>query len=146
MSGYWLNTQSGKCVQVETTHDDWVRDKKHAEDLGLSGKVYDEIMRYSPTAIDEIRLLALQGGLVRIREHPRYVSVQLMSEPQQVASILKAVVVALTTLKMHPDTTLKIDNFLLSDSVIIGMGELETRLANNLPPLKTEEYRTGSAP
>ena len=80
MAGYWLNPETGLCVRVATTHDEWVRDRKNAEDLGLPDTVYREIMSYDPTDIDPIRLAAVRCGLVRIREHRRHISVQYMAD------------------------------------------------------------------
>jgi hypothetical protein len=90
------------------------------------------------TAVDEIRMAALAWGLVRIREHPRYVSVQFAAHPHRVTPILRAVLVALTDVRVHPDTTLKIDNLLLNDSVSIGLSDLEIHLANAQPVLREQ--------
>ena len=139
MAGYWLNPNTGKCVRVETTHDVWVRDRANAENLGLPEAAYDAIMKFPETAIDEIRIVALDWGLVRIREHPRYTSVQFSARPFQVKAILRAVVVALVNLKMHPDTMLKVDNLLLNDSATLGLGELEGKTAKEEPVLPKQD-------
>ena len=139
MAGYWLNPNTGKCVRVETTHDAWVRDRTNAEAIGLPEAAYDAIMKHPATAIDEIRIVALDWGLVRIREHPRYTSVQFSAQPFQVKAILRAVVVALVDLKLHTDTTLVIDNLLLSDSATLGLGELADNLGRDQPVLPKQD-------
>jgi hypothetical protein len=121
--GYWLNPDTGQCVRVATTHDEWVRNEANAEGIGLSQAAHQKIMQYPPTAIDEIRMVAVQAGLVRIREHERYTSVQFAAQPDRVTPILRAVVVALTELEVHPDTVLKIDNLLLHDSASLTLAE-----------------------
>ena len=136
MAGYWLNPNTGKCVRVETTHDAWVRDRTNIESIGLPQAAYDAVMEFPDTAIDEIRLLAIDYGLVRIREHPRYTSVQFSVKPFQITPILRAVTTALAELKLHPDTMLVIDNLLLHDSVRAGLGELQNMLAKGLPVLR----------
>jgi hypothetical protein len=145
-AGYWLNPDTGKCVQVATTHDEWMRDKANAESLGLPKSAYDKIMQQPVTAVDEIRMVALHWGLVRIREHPRYVSVQFTAHPHRVTPILRAVVVALTDVKVHPDTTLKIDNLLLNDSVSIGLSNLKSHLANAQPVLREQRDEIHDVP
>ena len=115
MAGYWLNPSTGKCVQVATTHNDWLRNRENVASIGLPPSAYDEVMRFSPTQEDQIRLVAIRCGLVRIREHPRYTSVQFSAESHQEKPVLQAVFTALKNLKMSAETTLVIDNLLPSD-------------------------------
>jgi hypothetical protein len=138
-AGYWLNPATGKCVRVATTHDEWVRDKSNAESIGLPEAAYDAIMQHPVTSIDEIRLVALDWGLVRIREHPRYTSVQFSAQPYHVKAILQAVVTALAEVKLHPDTMLVIDNLLLHDSARIELRELDGKLAKDEPVLPKQD-------
>ncbi|MGO9113413.1 MAG: hypothetical protein ACLP9L_29635 [Thermoguttaceae bacterium] len=132
-AGYWLNPETGMCVQVATTHDEFVRDRANAMSIGLSKGCHAQIMRYPPTAIDEIRLSALREGMVRLREHRRYLSVQFTALPQRVALVLKAVVVALTELKIHLDTMLAVDNLLSGDSVSITLRDLKGKIESGEP-------------
>jgi len=139
MAGYWLNPERNQCVQVATTHDEWVRDRANADALGLPEAVYEEIMSYRPADIDPIRLAAVRFGLVRIREHRWHVSVQYWAETDRVEVVLGAVVRALTGLGIHPDTWLIVDNLLLKDSLAMTLRELETTLptrsrAQSQPP------------
>ena len=134
-AGYWLNPDTGKCVRVATTHDEWVRDKANADSIGLPEECYDQIMQHPETAVDEIRLLALRYGLVRMREHPRYLSVQFAAQRHRVKPILAAVLTALGDLKVHPDTYMIVDNLLSGDSVSITLDGLRSRLENGEPVL-----------
>ncbi len=134
-AGYWLNPETGKCVRVPTTHDEWVRDWGNAQSLGLSRNAYDEIMTHPSTDIDAIRLVAVHEGLVRIREHPSYTSVQFAAQRDRITSILRAVLVALNDVKLHPDTRLVIDNLLSHDSITISLRKLESALATDVPVL-----------
>jgi hypothetical protein len=119
-AGHWLNPTTGRREQV-TTHDGWIRDEKNAETIGLPDRHYRQIMLLPDSAIDEIRILALQGGLVRIRQHKRYTSVQFWATAGQVAAILQAVLRALEELEVHPDERLDIDNLLRRESVSITL-------------------------
>ena len=93
-AGYWLNPENGMCVQVTTTHDAWVREKANADHIKLPEVCHKQIMEYPETAIDEIRLAALHGGLVRIREHRWYLSVQFAAQSEQAKPVLEAVFTA----------------------------------------------------
>lgn len=129
MAGYWLRPDTGECVRV-TTHDEWVRNWENADHLGIPASVYAEIMEYPPTAVDEIRTLAVQCGLIRIREHRWHVSVQFMAEPHRVGSVLQATVKGLYAIKLHPDTRLVADNLLPKERVVMTLRELAVALEN----------------
>ena len=81
-----------------------------------------------PTAIDLIRVAAVRFGLVRIREHRRYISVQFMAEAERVEAVLVAVAKALTGLRIHEDTFLVVDNLLLGESRSITLGGLQVEM------------------
>ena len=123
-AGHWLNPMTHQCVQV-TTHDGWIRDEKNADSIGLPGHLYRQIMLLPDSAVDEIRILALRGGLVRIRQHKRYTSVQFRATADQVTEVLQAVLRALAELEVHPDERLEIDNLLLGESVSITLRALQ---------------------
>jgi hypothetical protein len=128
MAGYWLRPETGQCTKVATTHDEFIRDKSNAESLGLSASAFSEIMSYPPTALDDIRLVAVRNGLIRIREHRRHVSVQYMAESDRVQPALRVVVTALHGVGIHPDTWLVLDNLLLHDSKSLMLGQLQASL------------------
>jgi hypothetical protein len=124
-AGHWLNSATGECARV-TTHDGWIRDEKNAASIGLPDHLYRQIMLLPDSAVDEIRILALKGGLVRIRQHKRYTSVQFWAAVDKVVAILQAILRALEELQIHPDERLEIDNLLLGESVSITLRALRT--------------------
>jgi hypothetical protein len=144
--GYWLNPTPRTCVRVATSHNEWLRDKNNVKSIGLLESVYDEIMEQPETAIDEIRMVGLRNGLVRMREHARYLSVQFMAEPHRVRTILRAVVATLTDLKVHSDTRLVIDNLSLNDSVSITLAGLQENLDQGWPGYRERQDGTGDVP
>ncbi|MGO9115278.1 MAG: hypothetical protein ACLP9L_39195 [Thermoguttaceae bacterium] len=123
-AGHWLNPTTGQCEQV-TTHNDWIRDETNADSIGLAEDLYRQIMLLPDTAIDQIRILALRGGLVRIRQQKHYTSVQFWAIADQVNSILQAVLRALEALEVHPDERLEVDNLRLRDSMSITLRALQ---------------------
>ena len=128
LAGYWLNPtthHASKSPLPTTTGCEIVQ---NVASIGLPESAYEEVMRFSPTQEDQIRLVAIRSGLVRIREHPRYVSVQYAAESDQEKPVLQAVFTALKNLKMSAETTLVIDNLLLRTSIRIGLNELEAQI------------------
>jgi hypothetical protein len=132
-AGYWLEPNTGRLVKVETTHDQWIREENNARTMGVPEPVYQEIMTFPPEAVDEIRLLALHSGLVRMREHRRHLSIQFAAERPRLPSVLKAITIALNDLGIHPDTYAEMDNLLLGESAAMTVGELRIRIANGQP-------------
>lgn len=123
--GYWLNPRSGRCEQV-TTHDEWIREEKNAGAIGLPDEFYRRLMLQPSSAMDEIRTTALVGGLVRIRQHKRYISIQFWALADHVEEILQAVVKALEQLHVHPDELLKVDNLCLRNSVSLSLRQFQS--------------------
>ena len=138
-AGYWLNPNNDKWFAVETTHDAWISDPQNAKAIGLPDYVYDDIAQLQPQDVDEIRMLALHAGLVRIRDYGNSTAVQFSADPQRVPNMLWSVLVVLKgELKMHPYTELRIDNLKMRDSVTINLADLQSRLENEQPILRYE--------
>jgi hypothetical protein len=129
MAGYWLNPEIGKYVEVPTTHDDFLRNRQNALAIGISDAAYSAIMHFPATAIDEIRLVGVMNGLIRIREHRRYTSLQFFIPSEHLEKILQAAADSLTKLGTHPDTYLHIDNLLTHDSAGLTLTNLQEKLA-----------------
>ena len=77
--GYWLNPITGRYYRV-VNHSPWIFDLAYARSAGLSERYITAIRQFDPIRNDdEVRLLAVLGGLVRVREHTgrmQYTSVQ----------------------------------------------------------------------
>ena len=125
--GHWLNPKTGQYMEV-TTHDEWIRDKKNADIIGLPRDCYQQVMQL-PDSADQIRIAALQGGLIRIRQHRRYMSVQFWVMSDQVDATLQSVLRALAELGIHPDERLQIDNLCLGESASVTLRELQSNQA-----------------
>jgi len=124
--GHWLNPKTGQCFRV-TTHDEWIRNAENASDIGLPDHLYQQIMRLpDQSAIEETRRLAVQAGLIRIRQHKRYTSVQFWVMGDQADATLQAVLQALAALGVHPDERLQIDNLCLGKSASVTLRELQS--------------------
>ena len=137
-NGYWLNPNNDKCLQV-TTHDAWIQEPQNAKAIGLPDYVYQDIAKLQASDVDEIRMLAIHAGLVRIRDYGNYTAVQFAADPQRVPIVLWSILVVLKgELKMHPYTELRIDNLKMKDSVTLTLDDLHNRLKNDQPVLRME--------
>ena len=89
--GWWLNPTNDKCFAVGSTHNDWIRDPQNATRIGLPQDIYEHVMKLSPNQADEIRVLCVMAGLVRIRDYQNSVSVQYFNERQRNGPVLWSV-------------------------------------------------------
>ena len=146
-NGYWLNPDSGKIIQVGTTHDDWIKNPENAKAIGLPSYAFDDIAQLTPNDVDGIRMAALRGGLVRIRDYVNYMSVEFSCQkPRQRHFLWSALVALKGDLKTHPYTDLHINNILTKDSVTLNLQDLQTRLTNDESVLKEEKGEVHDIP
>jgi hypothetical protein len=92
--GFWLNPITGRYYLVGN-HAPWVFDPANARAAGLPDPYITTIRQFDPIRNDdEIRLLAVMGGLVRTREHvgrKQYTSVQFFCDRPDLSVVLCAV-------------------------------------------------------
>jgi hypothetical protein len=103
-------------------------------------------MRQPATAVDEIRLLGLYCGLVRMREHRRYLSVQFAADRWRVARVLVMLVAALSDLGIHPDVRIRMDNLWLGESVSVSVAELQNRIGSRQLAFSEHEKEQDDSP
>jgi hypothetical protein len=76
--GFWLNPANKKWVAV-TRHELTMRDAVALTELGVATEVIQAAQQISPydrDAVDELRILGIQCGLIRVRDQGLYISVQ----------------------------------------------------------------------
>jgi len=95
---YWLNPKTRLHFRV-IEHATWIFDHKNARSAGLPERYIRAIRQFDPIRNeDEVRLLAVMGGLVRTREHfeeTQYTTVQFYAGCADLFAILAAVAVML---------------------------------------------------
>jgi len=107
--GYWLEPRSGALYLV-TTHNDWLLDPENQTKIGLGPEKVGVLNSLDPVKeIDEIRMVGVMAGLVRIRDYRNRVSVQFYSPPAEVEQLLQSVVEAMpnVTFDKHPFLTIQ---------------------------------------
>ena len=76
--GYWLNPANQKWIAV-TRHELTMRDASAMAELGVALDVINaaqQIAPYGHDAVEELRILGIRSGLIRVRDQGLYISVQ----------------------------------------------------------------------
>ena len=101
-NGYWLNPRNGKWIIVRR-HEIAVLDPKAMDELGVRDELIHITKQHDPAEVwgnplhltkeqeDEVRLLGIKAGLVRIRDYGNYISVQFNASPHGERRILQRV-------------------------------------------------------
>ncbi len=102
--GFWFDPNTGQSHSV-TTHQDWLLDNSAA--LGLQDALagLDRLQHE-----DQIRLIGVRFGLVRIRDYGPRMSVQFWAEAEKVGGILSAVRAFLPEIGAGPLKSVWINN------------------------------------
>ena len=124
--GYWFDPRTKQCWTVDR-HELWELDERNAKTAGISQGVYGHLLTLdSSLGMNEIRMAAINVGLVRIRDHGNYVSVQFAAE--QVREVLRSIHEFIAGVFQWSETELAIDNFTSQISTRITLRELGRRL------------------
>ena len=75
--GYWIRAKDGKIDQV-SRHEQWLKDDKNLQSFDLLDykPLLDEYQASNPQHQDEIRLIGMKAGLVRVRDNAGTISIQ----------------------------------------------------------------------
>ena len=126
--GFWFDPRTKQSWVVDK-HELWVLKPDNAKTAGISQQVYEHLLTLdSSLGMNEIRMAAINVGLVRIRDQGNYVSVQFASD--QVRQVLRAVYEFLSGIFKWIETELVIDIFTTQASIRITLRELGRRLDN----------------
>ncbi len=91
--GYWLNPANRNWVLV-SRHELTMCDEARMNELGLDPRIIEAAQRispYSPEGEDQLRRLGIKSGLIRVRDHGNYISVQFDAPATAEASLLRFV-------------------------------------------------------
>jgi len=129
--GYWLDLHDGTLHRV-STHDDWLLDPENQQKVRLAEGQVEALTSFDRvTEIDQIRMVGLLAGLVRIRDYRTRVSVQFLVPTANVREVLDAVQKVLPRVTSDECPFLTIQN-LYDDSVShIYLPDLRQRLQDN---------------
>jgi len=97
--GYWLAPDTGSVYQVETTHDAWLLASANQQIVGLTSNEIRVLNSLDPVReIDEIRMVGVRAGLIRIRDRHRNLTFQFDAPPSRVQAVLRAIAESLPKL------------------------------------------------
>jgi hypothetical protein len=88
--GFWLNPSNKKWVTV-TRHEVSMRDPAALAALGVAplvGKAAQQNPPYDREAVDQLRILGIRSGLIRVRDQGLYISVQFDAAVDAEAELL----------------------------------------------------------
>ena len=144
-NGYWLDPRHQQAHLV-TRHELWVLEGENARLAGISPEVHQLLCGLDPVKHqDEIRMAAIEVGMIRTRDHGNYISVQFSARPGEVGTKLWSVVQFLRMTGTHRYSDLRIDNFASLENVRISLEELESLLLGDKPiPWESRQSREDS--
>lgn len=88
--GYWLNPRNKTWIVVPR-HELSMRNPRDMDKLGVPPEVQQQaqaISPYSKTGEDELRMLGINAGLIRVRDYASYVSIQFNCSPMAERKLL----------------------------------------------------------
>jgi hypothetical protein len=135
--GFWLDPRNGNLYEV-TTHNDWLLVAHNQDLVGLGAKQRQILASFDPiTEIDEIRMVGVIHGLIRIRKRRNEVSVQFYSPDSQVNNVLKMIATAIPRAILGENLQLKIHNLFDDSGAQLELYQLVQSLADKLIVLET---------
>jgi hypothetical protein len=134
LAGVWLNPRSDKWFNVKDfgdRHELWIYDKDNAKKIGLRDATYKKIAKMNPKKdADPIRITAMEGGLVRMRDNQTLLAVQFSASSYKVREILWSVLMVIKRGEKSYKNTESIwfNNLKYADSIELTAKEFERRL------------------
>ena len=126
--GFWLDPSNGVLHRV-VTHNDWLLDPKNQAKVGLTPKQVRVLESLDAVReIDEIRMVGVMSGLIRIRDYGNRVSVQFHASPPEVGQLLQSVVEAMPAVTCDNFPCFAIQNLRDDATIHIHLADLESKL------------------
>lgn len=137
--GHWLNPRTGKWIQVYR-HELDIQNERKLKELGVPENYAMQIQSMNPhTQQDEVRILAMQAGLVRLRDNQKTYSIQFYLPRQAVRHALWAIVEFFQQIKSNP-WNLTLHNLQYNEVVATTFSELTQKLYKDERVMVNEEF------
>jgi len=137
--GFWLDRRTGALHRV-TTHNDWLLIPENQKKAGLGPTKVGVLNRLDPVReIDEIRMVGVRVGLIRIRDYLNRVSIQFCTTGPEVGEVLQAVVAAMPAVSGDRFPFLTIQNLRDDSTARIHFPDLVAKLGAGKKVLHTAE-------
>lgn len=130
--GVWLNPRTMDWVKV-SRHEISLHDEETARELGLPEKVIEDIQKLNPYQdVNEIRILGVKHGLVRMRDNGQEVVAQFHARKGRVRNIIWAIYMALDEVPAYQDERIiRIHNLQYDEGNTLYRRELKKKLQND---------------
>lgn len=128
--GYWLDPRDGKVYEVDSTHNEWILCPDNQRKIGLPSRHVEVLKSLDPLReIDEIRMVGVIFGLIRVRDYHRHLSIQFFSSKEEEAdAALRAIDLALPKLMPGREHFLALHNLADDSSVTLWSREFTKKL------------------
>jgi hypothetical protein len=137
--GFWLDPRTGALHRV-TTHNDWLLVPENQKKAGLGPTKVGVLNSLDPVReIDEIRMVGVRAGLIRIRDYLNRVSIQFCATGPEVGEVLQAVVATMPAVSSDKFAFLTIQNLRDDSTARIHLPDLVTKLRAGDTVLHTAE-------
>lgn len=134
--GFWLDPRTSTLYSV-VTHNEWLLESHNQVTIGLSPKQVSVLESLDPVKeIDEIRMVGVMFGLVRVRNYHRHLSIQFFAPPKDVPVRLAAIDAALPKLFPSVEHFLQMHNLFDDASARLWSPEFSRRLKAGDPVLE----------
>jgi len=138
--GIWYNPHTNKPFVINATHEQWLLSAQNAADLGLSQSARELLKTKSlkkADDIDEIRMIAIVDGMVRIRESGYQISVQFKAR-RRLRDLLFGIYEVLKD-KCNSYSQVTLHNMATGEVAQLSLPDMKTRLEDDEPILFKEE-------
>lgn len=134
--GYWLNPRDGALFSV-STHDAWLLVPENQNKVGMPLRFREVLAALHPIReIDEIRMVGVMSGLVRVRDYHRHLSIQLFAAPDEVRVRLCEIEARLPKLLPGVEHFLQLHNLFDDGHARLWSPEFSRRLKASDPVLE----------
>lgn len=126
--GYWLDPRDGEVYEVDT-HNDWLLRSENQQQLELPSRYIEVLNSLDPIReIDEIRMVGVMFGIIRVRDYHRHLSIQFFSSSKErVSANLDTIIDALPQLMPGQEHYLVIHNLADDSYAKLWSGDLTTK-------------------
>lgn len=126
--GYWLDPRDGEVYEVDT-HNDWILRSENQRKIGLPDRHVEVLKSLDPVReIDEIRMVGVIFGLIRVRDYHKHLSIQFFSSSEKASSTLNAIDHALPKLIPGREHYLMLHNLADDSHSMLWSGEFKKKL------------------
>lgn len=144
--GFWLDPDDNAVYPVDAyrnRHEWWLLDADNQRKVNLRQNTIDALNKLKVQAddaitnggavpADEIRMIGLRAGMIRVRDWRNNIVVQFHASRSRVRNVLWSIFMGLDkALSPHPNAEIVIDNIATNDSVRLSFKQFQKKLVSD---------------